>query len=541
MQINVTQYLDTTASKFPDKIAVDDLQKSYTFLQLQQAAQQLACKIIDKKIINSPIPVFLPKSSDAVMAFAAVNYSGNFYVPVDTKSPDSRTKSIFDSLQPSVILTNTTLLEKVKSLYNGEIICIEEKLEKALENDKIKGTYNNSLCHCGLDPQSLSFQPIAACAAMTGTIFRSTLKTTLLQIIDTDPVYSIFTSGSTGNPKGVVISHRSVIDYIDWAIETFKIDEKTIIANQTPFYFDMSLPDLYFMFGAGATLYIVPDEYFIFPAKLIDFLNEKKINLVFWVPSVFISVVNYKLLEEKKPEYLEKILFGGEVMPNKHLNYWRKYLPNCLYANLYGPTEITGTCVCYIADREFSDEEPLPIGIPCKNTGILILNEKNEAAKINEQGELCVRGSSLALGYYNDPEKTSKVFVQNPLNTKYSETIYRTGDIAFWNERGEIMYVGRKDSQIKHNGYRIELGEIENAALNTGFVKTTCVVYNQNNRELVMFYEATEELKLSDFRKEMLLLLPKYMIPTKYIRLNKMPINANGKIDRLKLNKEING
>jgi len=502
MQTNTTQYLDKTASKFPNKIAVDDLQKSYTFLQLQQVAQQLACAIIDKKIINAPIPVFLPKSSDAVMAFTAINYSGNFYVPIDTKSPDSRIKSIFDSLQPAVILTNTNLFEKVKSLYSGEIICIDEKSDTIPEVDKIKKT--------------------------------------LLQIIDTDPVYSLFTSGSTGNPKGVVISHRSIIDYIDWAIETFKIDEQTTIANQTPFNFDMSTLDLYLMFGAGATVYIVPDEHFTFPAKLIDLLNEKKINLVFWVPSVFINVANYRLLEQKKPEHLEKIFFGGEVMPNKHLNYWREYFPDCIYANLYGPTEITGTCTCYIVDREFSDEDPLPIGIPCKNSGILILNENNEAAEINEQGELCVRGSSLALGYYNDPEKTARVFVQNPLNTHYPEIIYRTGDIAFWNERGEIMYAGRKDSQIKHCGYRIELGEIEIAALGTGLIKTICIVYDQNNKAIVMFYEATEDLKLSDFRREMMQFVPKYMIPTKYIRLDKIPMNANGKIDRLKLNKEIN-
>ena len=502
MQINITQYLEKTAKKFPDKIAIDDLRKSYTFLQLQKTAQQLACAIIDKKIINAPIPVFLPKSSDAVMAFAAINYSGNFYVPIDIKSPDSRQKSTFDSLQPAVVLTNTLLAEKVKSFYNGTIICIDEKFETELNVDKIEKT--------------------------------------LLQIIDTDPVYTLFTSGSTGNPKGVVISHRGVIDYIDWAIETFSIDEKTIIANQAPFYFDNSTLDLYLMFAVGAALIIVPEEHYVFPIKLIDLLNEYCVNFVFWVPFVLINIANYNLLEEKKPEYLKKVLFAGEVMPNIHLNYWRKRMPNCLYANLYGPTEITVDCTYYIVDREFSDEESLPIGIPCKNTGILILNEKNEAAGINEQGELCVRGSSLAMGYYNDPEKTAKAFVQNPLNKHYPEIIYRTGDIAFWNERGEIIYLGRKDTQIKHNGYRIELGEIENAGLGTGFIKNTCVVYDQSNKAIVMFYEAEEDLRLGDFRKEMLQFVPKYMIPTKYIRLEKMPMNTNGKIDRLKLNKEIN-
>jgi len=503
MQINVTHYLDRTAKRYPDKIAVDDTQKTLTFKQLQSQALRIAGCIAEDRLENHPIAVFMQKGCDMVMSFAAVNYSGNFYVPIDTKSPDSRIKSIFDSLQSKIILTNEANYERLQSLYEGKIILIDE------------------YCHCGLDPQS-----------------PENIKE---HIIDTDPVYSIFTSGSTGNPKGVVISHRGVIDYIDWAIQTFMVDENTIIANQAPFYFDNSTLDLYLMFATGAELLIVPDEYYAFPAKLLDLLNEKKVNFVFWVPFVLINIANYNLLEQKKPEYLRKILFAGEVMPNLHLNYWRKHLPDCLYANLYGPTEITVDCTFYIVDREFTDDEPLPIGKPCRNSGVLILTADDREAKTNEQGELCVRGSSLALGYYNDPEKTAKVFVQNPLNPHYPEIIYRTGDVVYRNEREEIMYVGRKDFQIKHAGYRIELGEIENAVLGTGLVKTACVVYNQEQKEIVMFYQTETELNIGEFRKRMLQFVPKYMLPTKQYRLDEMPLSANGKIDRLKLNKEING
>ncbi|GHV66492.1 amino acid adenylation protein [Bacteroidia bacterium] len=504
MQINITQYLDKTARLFPDKIAVDDTHKSLTFSQLKQQAQKLAVCIIEHAVKNKPIAVFMQKSCDMVVSFAAINYSGNFYVPIDTKSPESRVKSIFDSLGSELVLTNKTNQDKLKSFYSGTIICMDEvKLEAEVQQDMIDSE--------------------------------------LQKVIDTDPVYSIFTSGSTGNPKGVVISHRGVIDYIDWSIKTFDISEKTVIANQAPFYFDMSTLDLYLMFGAGATLIIVPEEYYAFPAKLIDILNHYKINFVFWVPFVLINIANYNLFESKKLEYIEKVLFAGEVMPNKHLNYWRHHLPHCLYANLYGPTEITVICTYYIVDRSFTDVESLPIGVPCKNSGVLILTDKDQAAGVNEYGELCVRGSSLAMGYYNDPEKTAKAFVQNPLNKHFPETIYRTGDIAYWNERGEIMYVGRKDFQIKHNGYRIELGEIENAILGTGLVKTTCVVYDTNNKAIVMFYQSEDELNMGELRKGMLQFVPKYMIPTKYHRLEEMPLSANGKIDRLTLNKQING
>jgi len=499
---NVTEFLDYTVSMYPDKIAINDIKSKYTFLQLKQLAQKIARYIIQHEIINMPIAVYMSKSCDAIITFAGISYSNNFYVPVDINSPQNRIKNIFDTLQLKIAITDAENHDALRSFYEGTIICVDSIYEDKCLIKQMR---------CGL-----------------------------FNLIDADPVYCIFTSGSTGTPKGVIVSHKGVIDYIEWAVQTFDVDEKTIIANQAPFYFDNSTLDIYLMFATGATLFIVPEKYYIFPTKLIEFLNQEKVNFVFWVPTVLVNIANFNLLEKQKPQYLDKILFAGEVMPNKHLNYWRKHLPKCLYANLYGPTEITVDCTYYIVDREFSDDESLPIGKPCRNSGILILNEKNELAGINEHGELCVKGSSLALGYYNNHEVTDKVFVQNPLNNHYNEIIYRTGDIAYWNDNGEIMYVGRKDSQIKHAGYRIELGEIENAVYGTGFIKTVCVVYDKGNKEIVMFYTADAELNIGEFKKELIRFIPKYMIPGKYIRLDVLPTNANGKIERLKLNQQVN-
>lgn len=504
MRINVTSYLDKSADKYADKVAVQDNKSQLSFGQLRHNAQQIALKIIALGVRNSPIAVYTPKSCEMVESFAAINYSGNFYVPMDTKSPVSRVKSILEVLQSRVVITTQQYKEQLATFCDCTILVIEDVLY----------------------PQQVD---------------SSMIDRILSTIIDNDPAYSIFTSGSTGTPKGVVISHRGVIDYIDWAIETFDIQSDTIIGNQAPFYFDNSTLDLYLMFATGATLVIVPEEYYAFPAKLIDHLNEHKVNFIFWVPFALINVANFDLLSDKSLPYMRKVLFAGEVMPNKHLNYWRKHLPDCVYANLYGPTEITVDCTYYIVDRAFTDDEPLPIGIACKNSDILILNDKNALCSMSEQGELCVRGTSLALGYYNDPEKTARAFVQNPLNSHYPELIYRTGDVAYWNDRGEVMYVGRKDFQIKHNGYRIELGEIENAILGTGLVKTTCVVYNHNSKEIVMFYVSDMDINLGELRKAMTIFVPKYMIPTKHYRIETMPLSANGKIDRLSLNKQVNG
>jgi acyl-coenzyme A synthetase/AMP-(fatty) acid ligase len=220
------------------------------------------------------------------------------------------------------------------------------------------------------------------------------------------------------------------------------------------------------------------------------------------------------------------------VFPTKHLNIWRKHLPEAVFVNLYGPIEITVDCTYYVVDREFRDDEPLPIGFACSNTSILILDEHDQPAAANQPGELCVRGSSLALGYWNDPEKTAKAFVQNPLNKHYPELIYRTGDLVCRNDRQEILFLGRKDFQIKHLGYRIELGEIEHLVTGTGLVDNACVLYHRERKEITLFFEAKAQVQASTIRQGLAAVLPKYMLPTVFRQLEALPRNPNGKIDR---------
>ena len=429
-----------------------------------------------------------------IEAVAGVTISGNFYVPLDVKSPDSRVGSILKTLEAHCVITDQANAERLAGFYNGTIVIIEDVLSGKSSLIDVNESLRNQ--------------------------------------IDTDPVYSIFTSGSTGEPKGVVIAHRGVIDYIDWAIGTFGIDSTSIIGNQAPFYFDNSTLDIYLMYATGATLDLIPESLFAFPAKLIDYLNERRISFVFWVPFVLVNIANLNILKSKKPQSLRDVFFAGEVMPNKHLNYWRKHLPDCRYVNLYGPTEITVDCTYYPVIRTFEDDEPLPIGFPCRNSDILILVDRKRKAVQGENGELCVRGSSLALGYYNNPEKTASAFIQNPLHNHYPETIYCTGDIVYENERGEIMYVGRIDSQIKHNGYRIELGEIETAVLGTKMVDNCCVVYDHQNKRIVLYYQSGADLDFSEFRKALTTKIPRYMFPSEYHREEILRQNSSGKIDR---------
>ena len=244
-------------------------------------------------------------------------------------------------------------------------------------------------------------------------------------------------------------------------------------------------------------------------------------------------ISSFKTFEKVKPEFLHTIAFGSEVFPIKQFKLWRQALPNAKFTNLYGPTECTGMSCYYHVDRDFELDEAIPVGRPFHNTQILLLTDKNELAKNDEVGEICIRGTCLTLGYYHNPEKTAEAFVQNPLNDRYPELIYRTGDLGKWNDRGELVFVSRKDYQIKHMGHRIELGEIEvNVNMMDG-IQTCCCIYDKATDKIVLFYVGQREMKelVTVLRDK----LPRYMIPNKVIQLDTMPLTANGKLDRVTL------
>lgn len=513
MKANVTYWLDETAARFPDKTAYADEKKEITFGELRVQARRIGGELAIRGLFKKPVAIFLEKSVDVLVSFMGTAYSGNFYSPIDVDMPGSRVDKILEVLQPAVVITTAPLKEVFSQYaYEDEYLLLEDVLtEVSGEKDA----------------------PTAG-----GTDAEAALEAVRRKCIDTDLLYVLFTSGSTGVPKGVTINHRAVIDYIDWVTETFEITEKDSFGNQAPFYFDNSILDIYSALKTGATVYIVPKNLFAQPVLLLEYLKEKKINTIFWVPSALIVVAKLKVFRNVDlTDTLKRVLFCGEVMPNKQLNVWRKFLPNVQYANLYGPTEITDACTYYMVDREFTDEEPLPIGIPMPNTDILVLNEKDELVQGDESGELCVRGTSLSMGYYNNSEKTREAFVQNPLNQAVPELIYRTGDIVKYNERGEILYLSRKDFQIKHMGHRIELGEIETAVSSLEEISLNCCLYDEKRQKIVLFIE--EELDKAYINEKISHLVPEYMLPNKVVVVEKMPINANGKIDRVKLKEYI--
>lgn len=506
MIINLIEYLEAGLRQHPLKIAVADGDRNIDLLSLSKESRRLAHKIIERNnAVNKPIAVFLPKSIETVIADIAITYSGNIYMNLDIKNPDSRIINILQKIKPAIIIVNGPLMQRIQSLYPGDIIFInidENSVDKDLDDE---------------------------------IIFRR-----LQGLIDTDPYCIINTSGSTGTPKGVVLNHRSFVDFIEWSVATFHITGGQTTGSLSPAYFDIYSFEICLLMATGATLVIIPEHLAAFPAKLLEFMYERQISFIFWVPTIMVNIANLDLLSTIRLPHLKTIWFAGEVFPTKHLNYWRQYVSQATFTNLYGPIEITLDCTYYILEKDLPNDIAIPIGYPCRNTDVLILNDDNVPAAVNEKGELCVRGTSLALGYYNDPEQTARAFVQNPLNKNYPETIYRTGDTVYRNEEGQIIFVGRRDFQVKHLGYRVDLSEVEHVIINTwGKIPNACVLYNQHKKEICLFYESSSEIAPSEFRKELINYLPKYMVPTTFRLFGELPRNPNGKIDRKLLNESL--
>ncbi len=497
MYNNILDLLENSCRKFPDKEAFGDVEKDITFQNLVQTAKVVGTLLADKIKIAEPVAFYMDKSVSAVCGMFGTVYAGGFYSFLDVKQPQARTESVLHILEPKVIFTDEENLAKISGYdTDAEIILLENVLEGDIDEEKL-------------------------------TVVRKNFQ-------DVNPLYVNFTSGSTGVPKGVVVSHRSVIEFISYFTEIFNIKSEDIIGNQAPFDFDVSVKDIYSGLMTGAKVQLIPKKYFSAPTLLMDYLADKEVTTLVWAVSAMCFVSVMKGFDYRLPEKIHTVMFSGEVLPIKHLKIWKSFLPNAKYVNLYGPTEITCNCTYYILDRDFEDTEVIPMGKAFPNEKVFLLDENDAlVTKPNVQGEICVGGTALALGYYKEREKTDQVFVQNPLNKAYNEMIYRTGDLGKYNEDGDLVYVSRKDFQIKHMGHRIELGEIEAVTMAKEGVTRACCIYDHEKQRLILFYTGDRE-KMA-LMKELRQALPPFMIPNSLVPVEEMPLNKNGKIDRKKL------
>ena len=525
--INVLEYLEKTLEQIadPDKVAffggADKADKTtssrttLTFRELSDLSRACGSCLASRNIKKQPVVVFMQKSPSMIAAFLGVVYSGNYYIPLDAEMPAFRIRLIMESVDPSLI------------------IC-----------DDVTATL---IAEWGFLEKNVNFSEIC-----TFPMDDAALDAVRHNAIDTDPLYVVFTSGSTGTPKGVVATHRSVIDYIETLSEVLGVTENTVFGNQSPLYLDACLKEVYTTLKFGSSAYLIPQSLFMFPVKLIEYINDNGINTICWVASALSLVAGLGALKTAIPKTLHTIAFGSEIFPIKHYNLWRETLPDARFIHLYGPTEATGMSCFYETTRTYEADESIPIGQPFPNSEIILLDDNGEIPEDGQPGEICIRGTCLSPGYFRDPEKTAAAFVQNPLSS-FPDLIYRTGDLGRRSAEGELYYISRRDHQIKHMGYRIELAEIELVTNGCDGIALACAIFDDDNSRIVLYYQAEEaslttleeadsESTVKDtapqgitkaaVRSYLKTNLPRYMLPHSIIELDDLPRTPGGKLDR---------
>lgn len=499
--INVLEYLEAITKRDPEKTAVTDGQREYTRAQLLEQSRRVGSGLLKFVKRRSPVIVFMEKNADALNAFFGIVCAGAFYTLIDPDLPSQRHRQIQESLRAKAVVTDQEHLEQAKEVFPDCQVFTIDVLQKTEP-----------------DPEGL--------------------RMVRERHLDTDPLYVNFTSGSTGVPKGVLICHRSVIDFIGIFVKQFGIREDDIIANQAPFDFDVSVKDIYSAMLTGAKLVVIPRPLFTTPAPLLDFLCEQKTTVMIWAVSALCLVSAFHGLEYKVPDQVRMVMFSGEVMPLKRLKDWMDHLPRAAFVNLYGPTEITCNCTWHEIDRQRDYSEGIPIGRSFPNEETFLLDEKDrEITQPGVTGELCVRGTAVGLGYWNMKEQTRERFRNDPRTPEYSSVIYCTGDLGRYNENGELLFCGRRDDQVKYMGHRIELAEIELAMNKIPGVERSCCIFDEKKDRLHGFYCGTVDRKdLAAALKEH---LPVFMIPGRLHYLEVLPVTGRGKIDRKALRESL--
>lgn len=494
MYTNVTELIENAGRTYGYRTFSVDVNSKISFRALRERAEENGRKIrslLHNPEAGYPVAVFGEKSNSLLtMMFSAV-YAGAFYVVLNPEQPGDRLDKILQVLNPQLLIVSDELEERASQLsYAGKMITFSRL--KYMQTPSAQETDT---------------------PAITGD----------------SPLYGIFTSGSTGTPKCVLISHRDVIDFIGHFASIFGFSDTDVIGNQAPFDFDVSVKDIYTALWCGASLLLIPREYFSTPPRLLDYICDHGVTSLTWAVSALCIISGLKGFTYRVPDRLRRVMFSGEVMPVRQLRTWQKYVPDAMYVNLYGPTEITCNCMYFRIPVPYMEDHALPLGVPFPGRKVVLEDESgNILTAPGSKGEICVSGESLAIGYYNDPKQTAEHF-----RMEQGVRTYHTGDEAQIGGDGNLYFAGRLDFQIKHMGHRIELEEIEkNVESEEGVGRCICS-YDEEKGRISAFYTGTiDRRELHIKLKEK---LPQYMIPNRFTHVTRFVLNKNGKIDRRRL------
>lgn len=514
-----------SAERYPDRIAVSDGPDRLTYAELIDAATRVA-EALSGSGVNpgDRVGILAGKSPRCVAAMIGANLAGACYVPVDPRAPAVRSNYILGNAGVRFLVTEAS------SIRSLELTPSSDGILRA-DNILLLDTWGAETDRdCG------GRRPICWDDLPTNTSgFRSPDRN------ENDPTYMLYTSGSTGQPKGVVISHRNALTFVDWGRETFDLGPEDRLSNHAPFHFDLSVFDLYGAFSAGASVHLVPDRAAPFPGALAQWIEDTGITLWYSVPSALIRILLHGDPGRFGYKRLRTVLFAGEVFPVKHLRSVMEMFSSAEFHNLYGPTE-TNVCTHYAVPRPLSEDVmDIPIGPACPNMEAFALADDGCQAGPGEEGELLVRGPCLMLGYWGLPERTAQSLGQNPLNSEFQDPVYRTGDrVRVLEGKEGFQFLGRRDHMVKVRGYRVELGEIEQAILAHRDVREAAVVAIEDEEVGARLHAAVvlrdgALLTDDDLGRHCGNLIPRYAVPETVAFLADLPRTSTGKTDRMAL------
>ena len=520
MRKRLQDWLTSQAERRPDACAVVFQDQRITYGALEAASNQLARALQRAGCTRGDrVALLVPKSPQALIAMFAALKADCMYVPLDTASPAARLTRILQVCENRCILA----VQSSAALLN-EII----KSESFAKGTRIGWLDGGTSLEAGMQAQ-FSCQDVQS--------FSESAVTSVNEAAD--GAHILFTSGSTGVPKGVVITHANVIHFVSWAIRYFGMDPSDRISGHPPLHFDLSTFDIYGTIATGAQIHLLPPELSVLPHRLADFIRDSQLTQWFSVPSILHHMAKFDSVRRNDFPALKRLLWCGEKFPTPALMYWMRRLPHATFVNLYGPTEATIASSYYRVPRcPEDDTAEIPIGDACEGEKLLVLDEQLRQVAPGEIGDLYIGGVGLSPGYWRDPDKTSQAFRPDPYSPNPADRIYRTGDLAKIGSDGLIYLVGRSDTQIKSRGYRIELGEIETAVHAVPGIQDAAVVAVDGagfeGATICCAYVPSPGFDVPPvtLKKHLTRAIPHYMLPVRWMVLDRMPLNGNGKTAR---------